>query len=282
MKKNQKLRLQRIEQTVQSDIDQLVRLLKAEPEEAGYIHCVRLHIKHLRAWLRLQRVKSDKSYWKDMDANLRNHARTLGQVRDKQITSKKLQIFAAHAVSTDEVAAINRVLRSCNKDETKAAIDWPQLKNGLLADLSIYREYYVRAHSLKELRKGLKQQYKRTRNSARGAYAETASFEDLHRFRKDVKTLNYHVGYLKKGFKNRTKPAKKKLSSLGELLGHVHDIDVIQHYINQIPGRQLYKAQRACMATILERELQQLLLESQVLYDKAFSGSARGFISFMK
>lgn len=282
MAKKQKLRLQRIEEAVQGDIDKLVQLLKEKPAGAGYIHRIRVYIKHLRAWLRMQRVKIDEFYWKDMDTNLRNHARSLGQVRDKQITSEKLQKFATRAISADEVTAINRVLRNCNEAEATATIDWAGLKKGLLADLSMYREYYIRVHSLEELRKDLKRQYKRTKKSAKHAYADTASFEDLHRFRKNVKTLNYQIGYLNKGFNNRAKPAKKKLSTLGELLGHIHDIDVIQHYINQIPARQLYKPQRACMARILERELQQLLLESRALNDKTFCDPAKDFISFIK
>ncbi|MEQ8288504.1 MAG: CHAD domain-containing protein [Gammaproteobacteria bacterium] len=282
MAKKQKIRLQRIEEAVQSDIDQLVQLLKEKPAGAEYIHRVRVHIKRLRAWLRLQRVKIDEFYWKDMDTYLRDHALSLGQVRDKQITSEKLQKFATRTISADEVTAINRVLRNCKDLEATATIDWGGLKQGLLADLSMYREYYICVHSIKELRTDLKRQYKRTRNSARNAYAETARFEDLHRLRKDVKTLNYQVGFLNKGFNNRAKPVKKKLAMLGELLGHVHDIDVIQHYINQIPARQLYKAQRACMARILERELQQLLLESRALYDSTFCDPAKDFISFIK
>lgn len=282
MAKKQKIRLQRVEEAVHDTVDKLAQLLQEEPAGAEYIHRIRVHIKRQRAWLRLQRVKVDEFYWKDMDLTLRNHASALGQARDKQIVRDKLKDFSTRAVSADEINAIKRVIRNCDKEEVVTSIDWPALKTALLADLAVFREYYMHIHSLQELRKDLKRHFKRTIRSANRAYTEGRSFEDLHRFRKNVKALNYQLGYLNKGFSNRAKKEKKNFSELGEILGHIHDIDVVQNFINQLPARRLYKPERKVLAQLLERELQDLLRESHKVYDQAFSTSPGDFIGFIK
>ncbi len=280
--KSDKTRQRKVEQAVRNTVNELEGYFSSDSSDDEYIHQIRLHIKRLRAWLRLQRIKNDDYTWKEMDEKLRNHARTLGQARDTQIVREKLEQFYIRAKSNAEKSTIKRALKYCTEDSSLTDINWPQLKHALLSDLGTYQNQFICTQTVNQMRSDLKKSYKRTIKSAQQAYTQQSSFEDLHRFRKDVKTLNYLIGYMNKGFKNRAKSTKTRISDLGEVLGHIHDVDVIQKYINQMPPRKLYKGQRKIMATILARELDSLLLESKQLFNKAFSKKPEAFINFMK
>ncbi len=280
--KNDKLRQRKVEEAVHKTVNELVNHLSSDSSDDEYIHQIRVHIKRLRAWVRLQRIKNKELNWKEMDELLRNHARTLGQARDTQIVIEKLEEFYFRAKTNAERSTIKRAIKYCNIDSTEIDLNLPKLKHDLLSDLETYRDQYISTHTIDQMRSDLKKYYKRTIKSAKRAYALQSTFDDLHRFRKDVKTLNYLIGYMNKGFKNNGKSIKSRISELGEVLGHIHDVDVIQNYINSVPPRNLYKTQRKIMATILERELEKLLLDSKLLFNKAFRKKPEDFISFMK
>ena len=281
MGKRTKKELQKIKQAVHDRLEKLEQHLLKEDTDEEYIHLIRVNIKHLRAWLRLLKIEIDELDWKDMDRELRDLAKSLGSARDMQVVAATLKEFDERTVNDSEHRAIKKLRRSCNHEAAVEEINWPVLKQELMQHIKNFHKYYIDAHSIDELRRDLKCCYKTARKKGNMAFAGVHDFEKMHRLRKHVKTLNYQVSYLNKGFYKKGKSIKKHLARLGESLGKIHDLDIVRLHMQSLSGRQFNRNDRAIMGEVLERELQHLLQEAQEAFERIFSKKANQFVEFM-
>ena len=280
-KSKEKKQLQKVETAVYTTLEKLEQHLKKQEGDEEYIHRIRVHIKHLRAWLRLLKIKTDEIYWKDMDSELRDLAKSLGSARDLQVIEKTIDEFASRAEDEAEQQVLKKLHASCGHEEIINNIDWNSFKQDLQEHIKYFREYFVHVDSASDIRNDLMRHYKKTGKSADTAFAHDHDFERLHKFRKNVKALNYHVGYLNNGFQNQGKKIKKQLNELGELLGRIHDLDILRLYTESLDRRRFDSNDRTVTDRILERELQRLLTPARAISDKIFSLRPENFVRFV-
>ena len=271
-------RLLATEKSVLATVDKLEQHLGRQETDEEYIHRIRVHIKHLRAWLRLLRIQKEHGDWKSLDHELRDMARSLGHARDAQVIDATLQELLNYTVNEAETLAIEKLLPHSYDQTTTVNIDWPDFKMNMYELLLTLKAEFLLAKSVKQIRKDLMRSYKRTVGSAITAFGNDNDFESLHQLRKNVKALNYQIGYINKAFDNKGKKVKRKLALLGELLGKVHDLDLVGQFVRALPPRTINKQDRTAAQAVANRQLHKLLTECRAIFDDVFSVTSEKFV----
>ena len=277
-KEKKQKRLLATEKSVLATVDKLEQHLGRQETDEEYIHRLRVHIKHLRAWLRLLRIHKEHADWKTLDHELRDMARSLGHARDAQVVDATLQELLNYTVDEQETLAIEKLLPHSYDQVTTVNRDWPNFKLGMYELLLTLKAEFILAKSTKQVRKNLMRSYKRTAGSATPVFNSDIDFESLHQFRKNVKALNYQIGYINPAFDNKGKQIKRRLSVLGELLGKIHDLDLVGQFVRSLPPRTINKQDRAAAQAVTNRQLRKLLTECKTVFDEVFSVTPEKFV----
>ncbi len=250
---------------VRADLDRIGN----DPREA--LHDARKKIKKLRGLLRLVRY-ADKALYASENARLRNAAHGISRFRDagaalqtleRSVSGDKARSRSAQAVRSalkreerdalaggrDELdAAIAAVRKAC--DETGAALQAFSMPGGKAGGKLLHKGY---AHVRGQIDIRL------------AAAAADPSPEAMHELRKAVKYHRMHLQLLRKPL-DEAKPRREAVKHLGDLLGDLHDADMLA---GRLSGDRAPDAGAGARQTVKRRLLRQRDRLAEEILDEA-------------
>ena len=218
-------------------------LTEPEKQPAEAVHQARLHLKKLRALLRLVRAEAGSAFAEE-NARYRDISHELSRERDAQATLDALKQLTEHAerawhVDPGRLAALGparqwlvdrRPSGSCT--DAHSADD---LADRLRAALDEAQRWTSRARDDKTIWAGFEQSYRRGRRALRRAIAEPTP-EALHEWRKQVKYHRYHVRLFQDAWPALLTAHYDELKRLSDLLGDDHDLVVLRQTLAEAEG----------------------------------------------
>lgn len=205
----------------------------SDPE--GAAHDARRRIKETRAMLRLVRRNLGDGYDAE-NARLRDLARTLAAIRDGDAMLQTLTKFRseiARGAGRLSYVSARRSLRRYLRTESSARLsnDDVQAVAAALADAgAMFEAAPVRGDSFALIERPLMRSYRAARRSF-GALAAGAHPERVHEWRKEVKTLWYHLQLLRNASPALTTSYREMSGQLAKALGEHHDLFVLGEFL---------------------------------------------------
>ena len=256
------------QQSAVNTISLLRQHLIEQQDSEEYVHRIRVDIKHLRAWLRLLRLKTDGRDWKNIDQQLHQQAQQLGSLRDSQAISKTFKILRGYAKTKRERAAIDYVQEQPGLLPTASTINWQKFKHELLEELNIFEREFVFFKSISILINGLNHTYTKTKKIGEKTYSKQGTYNDIHNLRKWIKVMGYQLAYTSKIFSVKTS-LKRDISKLGNLLGKAHDLIIIKDKL-----KLLEKNENIEIAySLIEKNIALILGNSKHNFKRIFNSS---------
>ncbi len=234
------------QESITDRIALLRKHITAKKLSKEYIHKIRVDIKHLRAWLRLERNKTTTPDWKEMDLSLSVYAKQLGSIRDDQAMSIMLDFLCHDTEKQNDRKAIIYVKDLLFRNFTIDKIDLDKLNNDLLTTLETFEQNFVVINSLDKFKKGLCRTIKKCAPLAEKVLMDKGGDEDLHKLRKWIKTLYYQSAYLDKTYPI-DKKLKNRIHKLGDKLGKAHDLIIIKDRLASLKANKEIKIVNALL-----------------------------------
>lgn len=210
-------------------------LTSPEKQPAEAVHQARLHLKKLRALVRLVRAEAGTVFAEE-NARYRDFSHELSCERDAQATIDAFEHLAEHAerawqADAGSMAALGAA-RQWLIDQRPHSSDANGHFSGDLADrlrtaLDDAQRWTNRARDDKTIWAGLEQSYRSGRRALRRAIAEPSP-EALHEWRKQVKYHRYHVRLFQVAWPAVLTAHYDELKRLSDLLGDDHDLVVLR------------------------------------------------------
>jgi len=207
-------------------------------ERAAAVHDVRKRCKKLRGLLRL--VRPAFPGFAAENAALRDIARLLGGTRDASVLQQTFDAVARGeaAASLDPAALASLRTRLAPPEQEGAAVDL----DALFAEARTRLEevgtraagWSLRADGWDALAPGLTDSYARARRARKLAAAKPTT-ERHHDWRKRVKDHWYHTRLLRRIQPAELDPRSERARELSELLGHHHDLHVLEEALSVRP-----------------------------------------------
>jgi CHAD domain-containing protein len=228
-----------------SEIEAALEALSASrtTPETG-LHACRKRIKKLRALFRLVRA-GDEAFCRAENIRYRDIARSLAGAREDtalietvdrlaksfpgQTRGGKLDAVRAALVARRDARAHER---SDLEETINAAVYGCELGRLALADIALPDEPQAAADMLAE---GARKTMRRARRALRAA-GKRGRVEDFHDLRKAAKAHWLHVQLLHRFWPPPVRRRRKALDALGERLGELNDVFVLQGLIASEPG----------------------------------------------
>jgi CHAD domain-containing protein len=210
----------------------------APVDSAELVHDARKAIKRMRALARLLRHELGEPEFRRVNDSLRSAAQRLAGARDAEVRLMTLDALTKRhprALAPERLRQLRRSLES----ERGAAIAPPE-RERVLADIATMRRRLARwkllEHDFDALAPGLQRIYReghRRRRLAKRGHAHRA--QDLHDWRKRVKSLYYVLEILGGADHKGTRGPTRRANRLGDLLGEEHDLWMLGAYLEQHP-----------------------------------------------
>jgi CHAD domain-containing protein len=210
----------------------------APVDPAELVHDARKAIKRMRALARLLRHELGEPEFRRVNDSLRDAAQRLAGARDAEVRLTTLDALAKRHPRTLAPERL-RPLRTCLESERGTAIA-PSERERVLADIATMRHRLARwkllEHDFDALAPGLRRIYRegrRRRRRAKRGQAHRA--QDLHDWRKRVKSLYYVLEMLGGADRKGARGPTRRANRLGDLLGEEHDLWMLGAYLEQHP-----------------------------------------------
>lgn len=258
-----------VQQSVINTINKLLHHLSEPETSAEYIHRIRVDIKHLRAWLRLLRIKEDKYNWKQVDQNLFKYAKQLGSTRDAQAITDTLNILNKYTKTEEDRNAIIYVQEQLNPVLKSPSINWKKFKTHFSKELNLIKQNFTSFDSILTIKNGLKHTYSKAIQLGEKAFSKNGTYDDLHKFRKWVKYLNYQLAYL-----NKRINIKNDIDKLGDNLGKIHDLIIIKEKLKQLDNNKHI----TLVCKLIDKNIHRILKKSKQSYGTIFNKNAEKFV----
>lgn len=205
--------------------------LKPNPADLieSEVHRIRLAIKRARAWLKLCRAATGRtaSYQQSV-ASLRALSQALSGQRDRDVALLTLDSLIRKSPGKKAQRCVNVLIQWIASRPLPAPVE-DQLDK-LIGRLAQQLKPFLRLEIPDETQLGLiKHAYARMCKAGDVALQSKAC-EDLHAWRKRVKTLGYQLEMIDCHVANRKK-THLRLGKLGQRLGEVHDLCVLQDIV---------------------------------------------------
>lgn len=207
------------------------------------VHETRKSIKRLRALLRLYRGALGHALYVREDARLREIAHSLGGARDAvalhESFARLLESAPAHerARLADQEAAFTRALDDApraNTDELVALLHSAHDALGALRERA--PSFTVEKTGWSAIAPGFRRTYARGRRALSRAI-HRPSEKRLHSLRIDVKRHQYQLTLLEPLWAEPVKAFRQEAQRLGELLGHDHDLALLERRFEALRAR---------------------------------------------
>lgn len=211
---------------------------EAAADPAELVHDARKTIKRLRALARLLRHELGEPEFRRVNNSLRDAAQSLAGARDAEV---RLATLDALAERHPRVLAPKqaRPLRERLERERGTAIA-PAERERVLADIAAMRRRLARwkrlEHDFDTLAPGLRRIYREGRRRHRRAKRErTHRTQNLHDWRKRVKSLYYVLEMLGGADRKGARGLTRRANRLGDVLGEDHDLWMLGAYVERYP-----------------------------------------------
>ena len=249
-----------LQQAVLQRITFLRDHLDADESDKEYIHRIRVDIKYLRAWLRLTRIKNDSMKWKEMDRNLSDQSKYLGQVRDRQAIQKTLNILSKVANSKKE-KNILKLVKNKIAEKPDSEINLELAKQEIIRLLDIFDKNFVDVDSIEFIHEKLQLSFNKVKKFGDIVFSNREAKEEIHKFRKWVKHLYYQIKYIGGIFSAND---KKELNKLGKDLGEAHDLLVLKDLLPEL----VEKGDLNTLKKLINKEIDQIVNISNKRFKK--------------
>jgi CHAD domain-containing protein len=217
------------------DLSQRTAGADSTPEKLDEaVHETRKSIKRLRALLRLYRGALGHTLYAREDARLRDIAHSLGGARDAVSLRESLArlLESAPAAERSRIADHRGALEGAlagepraNEDELVARLRAARDALGALRERA--PSFTVEKTGWSAIAPGFRRTYARGRqNLSRAVHRPTE--KRLHVFRIDVKRHQYQLTLLEPLWPEPIKAFRQEVQRLGELLGHDHDLALLE------------------------------------------------------
>jgi CHAD domain-containing protein len=240
-------------------------------DRADAIHEARLHLKKLRALLRLAREAAPDSCQRE-NALLRDIARALSTQRDRQAMIDALDKLLRHA--EHEWGESGRHLDSFRKlrsqfvesqQQESNGTDFEQLVTKVVEQLRLavarVDEWTSAARNDEIVSAGFAESYRRGRRALRAALS-SATAENLHEWRKQIKYHRYQVRLFQDAWPVVLEAHYEELKRLSDLLGDDHDLVVLKQSLNGGCAHELDAGAVAELDQLIERRRSELQAEA--------------------
>lgn len=231
-----------VRKVVLAQLDDAIRGLESAGEErASQIHDIRVHLKKLRAAVRLVRGGIGGHYQAE-NACFREVAHELSQQRDAQAALAVVVKLAQRARSEGRDATILEMFETCrrrldeeqrNMAEEVTEETWTRLAAALRAAAQRVDAWTAEIRGFATIAEGFENSYRRGRRAMLSALARPTS-ETLHEWRKQAKYHRYQVNLLEDAWPEAMKARGKSLKRLSDLLGDDHDLVVLREKLQSV------------------------------------------------
>lgn len=210
----------------------------APVDPAELVHDARKAIKRMRALARLLRHELGEPEFRRVNDSLRSAAQRLAGARDAEVRLATLDALAKRhprALAPERI----RPLRTRLESERGAAIA-PSERERVLADIATMRRRLARwrllEHDFDALAPGLRRIYREGRRRYRRVRrGRERRAQDLHDWRKRVKSLYYVLDMLGGADRKGARGLTRRANRLGEVLGEEHDLWMLGAYLERHP-----------------------------------------------
>ena len=210
------------------------QVLTAGPGNPEAVHQVRMHLKKIRAALRLIRSVLGERHEAQTSA-LRDAARLLSACRDDEVLLATFDRLSAKLPQTERsgLAAVREglverwtaAMQVCPADRVRWLLALIRLR-------SVLRPWpAVRGAAVAS---GWTDGFKRARKSWR-ELAENCHADRVHEWRKRVKTHWYHSRLLRTFTPDASRHRRRQLRDLSDMLGDFHDLELLRDHLASQP-----------------------------------------------
>ncbi|HEV7224587.1 MAG TPA: CHAD domain-containing protein [Pirellulales bacterium] len=214
-------------------------------QRADAIHDIRLHLKKLRAVLRLVRGELGGDYQVE-NACFREAGHALSEPRDAQAALKQLgelarragQLHGDDASFRDALELLRGRLTENQRalDERSTAELWNRIADALRSAAARVESWSSKVRGFETIADGLENSYRRGRRAMIAALRDPRP-EMLHEWRKQAKYHRYQINLLEDAWPELMKSRTASLKRLSDLLGDDHDLVVLAESArNQLAG----------------------------------------------
>jgi CHAD domain-containing protein len=202
------------------------------------VHEARKAIKRMRALARLLRRELGEQEFGRVDDSLRGAGRRLAGARDAEVRLATLEgLLERHpeALARDGIGRLRARL-----ERERAQTEEPADKAEVLEDVAAMRrqlaQWNLVDRDFEDLAPGLRRIYREgRRRHARVKDEPKTCAQDLHDWRKRVKSLYYALDMLGGKRAKRARKATMRANRLGDLLGQEHDLWMLGAYVEEHP-----------------------------------------------
>jgi CHAD domain-containing protein len=204
------------------------------------VHETRKHLKKARAALQMVASKIDDDLLEREDRRLRNVGRRISEIRDAEVrldTVKQLRNFSHNSHNsnfqeTEELLAfeLDSFLAAFSDWEEEAAAKLKRIRNRVA-------DWRIDDLTREEICCTVQKSYKRGRKALRTAMKKPTPAR-FHAFRKEAKELWYQLRILRPAHPAILKELGSDLKTLGQHLGHAHDLAFLRDRLATITGRK--------------------------------------------
>ncbi len=254
-------------------IAEALALLQQDALDETAVHDIRVLMKRLRGMLRLYVPAGKRDTVKELNAVLRDVARSFAAQRDSHVLEETLRQMIGRA-SRGVSRQLKQILQELNQQTADAV---PELCPEKMADDLVWVRtvWYKEFAGLDEnqLLSALADYYKSNRKQGREAL-KLRDKEVLHDWRKRVKYLYYQMCALPHSSEEMSMTLEQ-MRKLGSLLGKVHDLDVLTVYLAGLGYDNNH------ITRLIRKRRVRLVKKIRRLYRKLFCRTTKEFLRKM-
>jgi CHAD domain-containing protein len=243
------------------------------------VHEMRKHLKKARGALRLARKEIGRGLFREQDRCLRDVARLTSEIRDAEVrlqTVRRLQ-NAKHRRKHRDYPKLETMLTLELENFITAFAEWQTQGVSMLNQALEQVELWSIDHfTCKQLRRAVQASYKCARGALDCANAQ-ATAENFHKFRTKAKTLWYQLRILRPVNPAVLKTLADDLDSLGDLLGHAHDLSFLGQRLRREHGKSEWHRESQKLLAIIEVSQEDLQRGAAELAGHFFAERPRAF-----
>jgi CHAD domain-containing protein len=209
-----------------------------ETNPAELVHEARKAIKRMRALARLLRDELGEREFKRANRSLRSAGRRLAGARDADVRLATLRGLVEHhpkALAREGIRGLERQLEA-DREQVVEPSDREQVLEDIAAMRRQLAGWNLIDHDFAAVSPGLRRIYREGRHrAARVMRGHNSDPQDMHDWRKRVKSLYYALDMLGGKQAEGARGATRRADRLGELLGEEHDLWMLRTYVERHP-----------------------------------------------
>ena len=262
-------------------IDAAVKRLRGHGDPASVVHATRKTLKKLRSLLRLARPGLPQAVYSEENARYRDIGRLMSGARDAQVMSEMLE--SLHESSDGRTkAAIGAVRtrlsmlvkRSAAAAGTGTVAETPELfaevRSRLAEGRVAMEELPIESGRLHVAFDGMEMVYRRARRAMNHAFT-TLDDVDMHEFRKQAQHHWRHMQLVSAAWPEFFDARVVTARNLSQILGEVHDLAVLQKFLESATDARLTKRQRDIVFEVAASRQSDLRQDAYALAHRLFA-----------